>query len=159
MSAEEFETRRGLARTAHGALIPVPEALRISAGEYRLMNLVIDKTRGITAYSCTARLFSQTQRLARAAIDGGCTFPHCPAPPGWCELDHLINYAQGGPTRVDLAGLACRPHNNNAKKQGWQTQMINGRVAWIPPRWIDPTQTPRYNNLHRTDWTPPQATD
>jgi hypothetical protein len=151
MTAEDFEARNGLARTGHGALIPVPEAIRMTAGEYRLMNVVIDRTKGITAYSSTARLFSETQRLARAAVDGGCTFPDCPAPPGWCELDHLVDYAVGGPTRVDFAGLACRPHNNTAKKQGWRTEMINGRVAWIPPRWIDPEQEPRYNDLHRTE--------
>ena len=148
MSAEDFERRQGLARTGHGALIPLPEAMRISAGEYRLMNVVVDKTHGITAYSSTARLFSETQRLARAAIDGGCTFPNCPAPPGWCELDHLIDFAAGGPTRVDFAGLACLPHNNTAKKQGWRTVTINGRVGWIPPRWIDPQQEPRFNHLH-----------
>jgi hypothetical protein len=151
MSAEDFEQRKGLARTGHGALLPVPEAMRLTGNEYRLMNVVIDKTKGIIAYSSTARLFSQTQRLARTAIDGGCTFPDCPAPPGWCELDHIINYGRGGPTRVDLAGLACRYHNNDAKKQGWQTQMINGRVGWIPPRWIDPEQRPRFNHLHDTD--------
>ena len=151
MTAEDFEQRRGLARTGHGALLPVPEAIRLTGNEYRLMNVVVDKTKGITAYSSTARLFSETQRLARAAVDGGCTFPDCPAPPGWCELDHIINYAFGGPTRVDFAGLACRYHNNDAKKQGWQTRMINGRVAWIPPKWADPQQRPRYNHLHDTE--------
>jgi hypothetical protein len=151
MTADDYEQRKGLARSGHGALIPVPEALRMAAGEYRLMNVVIDKTKGITAYSSTARLFSETQRLARAAVDGGCTFPHCPAPPGWCEVDHVIEWATSRQTRVDLAGLACRPHNNTAKKQGWRTEMINGRVAWIPPRWLDPEQRPRYNELHRTE--------
>ena len=114
------------------------------------MNVVIDKTQGITAYSSTARLFSENQRLARAAIDGGCTFPHCPAPPGWCEFDHIIDWAKGGPTRIDLGGLGCRTHNNDAKKQGWRNTIINGRVAWIPPPWIDPQQKPRYNHLHDT---------
>jgi hypothetical protein len=60
MTAADYESRRGLARTGHGALIPVPEAMRITAGEYRLMNVVIDKTKGITAYSSTARLHSET---------------------------------------------------------------------------------------------------
>ena len=154
MTAEQFESRQGLARTAHGALLPVPEAMRLTGGEYRLLNVVIDKTKGITAYSSAARLFTENQRLARAAIDGGCTFPNCNAPPGWCELDHVIDWAAGGPTRVDLANLACRYHNNDAKKQGWRTVMINGRVAWIPPAWIDPEQKPRYNDLHRTELSP-----
>jgi hypothetical protein len=33
--------------------------MRISAGDYRLMNVVIDKTQGITAYSSTQRLFTE----------------------------------------------------------------------------------------------------
>lgn len=154
MTAEDFQTRTGLARTAHGALIPVGQAMRLTGNEYRLMTVVIDKTRGITAYSDTARLFTENQRLARAALDGGCTFPHCPAPPGWCELDHVIDWAKSRITRLDLAGLACRTHNNTAKKQGWRTEMINGRVGWIPPHWIDPQQRPQFNHLH--DTSPPE---
>jgi hypothetical protein len=151
MSAEDFEHRKGLARSGHGALIPVPEAMRMTGNEYRLMNVVIDKTKGITAYSTTARLHTEAQRLARAAIDGGCTFPNCNAPPGWSEMDHVIDYAEHGPTQVDLAVLACRYHNNDAKKQGWRSTLINGRAAWIPPKWIDPKQKPRYNHLHDTE--------
>ena len=69
-----------------------------------------------------------------------------PAP--WCEVDHVIDHALGGPTSVDSAVLACRYENNTRKKQGWQSARINGRAAWIPPKWIDPEQKPRYNHLH-----------
>jgi hypothetical protein len=148
MTAEQFESRRGLARTAHGALVPVPEAFRMSAGEYRLMNVVIDKTRGITAYSNTQRLFTELQRLALAAVDGGCTFPECPMPAPWAEIDHAIDHARGGPTSVDNGVLACRHDNNIRKKQGWRSTRINGRAAWIPPTWIDPAHKPRYNHVH-----------
>ncbi len=116
MTVEQYETRRGLARTGHGALIPVPEAFRMTGGEYRLMNVVIDKTKGITAYSSTARLHSELQRLARAAIDGGCTFPHCPAPPSWCEIDHVINYAHTG----QIAG--SREQQRSAQGAGREQQ-------------------------------------
>jgi len=151
MTAEDFAQRQGLARTAHGALIPVGEAMRIAAAEYRLLNVVIDKTRGITGYSDTARLYPENARLALAALDGGCTFPHCHAPPGWCEIDHALDWAFGGRTTLDNAVMACRYHNNDAKKQGWTSTRINDRAAWIPPPWIDPDQKPRYNELHRTD--------
>jgi hypothetical protein len=151
MTAEDFERRAGLARSGHGALIPVPEAIRISAGEYRLMNVVIDKTKGITAYSDTARLYSQNQRLAMAAVDGGCTFPNCPAPPGWCEIDHCTEWAKTHRTRTDDGVLSCRTHNVIAKQQGWTSTRIAGRAAWIPPKWIDPAQRPRYNHLHQVD--------
>ena len=151
MSAEDFEARTGLARTGHGALVPVPEAIRMTGNEYRLMNVVIDKTQAITAYSSTARLFTEAQRLALAALDGGCTFPNCPAPPGWCEIDHLNEWATHRRTRIDDGLLACRTHNVTAKQQGWRSTRLNGRAAWIPPQWIDPQQRPRYNHLHDTE--------
>ena len=154
MTAEQYEHRQGLARTAHGALIPVPEAMRMAAGEYRLMNVVIDKTKGITAYSSLQRLHTEQQRLALAAVDGGCTFPDCSMPAPWCEVDHVIDHAVGGPTSVDLAVLACRYENNTRKKQGWKSARINGRAAWIPPKWIDPEQKPRYNHLHNLEPPP-----
>jgi hypothetical protein len=151
MTAEAFATHRGLARTGHGALLPVPEALRIAAAEYRLMNVVLHKTKGITGYSSTQRLFTEQQRLAILAADGpGCSFPGCPMPIHWCQLDHTTDYAQGGPTRVDAGVLACRYHNVTAKAHGWRSTRINGRAAWVPPRQLDPDQTPRFNDLHHT---------
>jgi hypothetical protein len=151
MTQEQYETGKGLARTAHGALVPASEAFRWAGGDLRLMAVVIDKIKGITAYSSLQRLFTEQQRLALAALDGGCTFPNCPAPPGMCEIDHSIDHALGGPTSVANGGLACRYDNRERKKQGWQPVRINGRVAWIPPRWVDPKQKPRYNELHRTE--------
>jgi hypothetical protein len=151
MTQEQYLTGQGLARTSHGALIPASEAFNWAAGDYRLMTVVIDKINGITAYSSIHRLFTEAQRLARAAIDGGCTFPRCPVPANWCEMDHLIDYAEGGPTTVANAGLACHYENRERKKQGWKPVHINGRVAWIPPKWIDPEQKPQYNYLHNPD--------
>jgi hypothetical protein len=155
MTQQQYEQRTGLATTGHGALIPVGEAMRISAGEYRLMNVVIDKTKGVTAYSPLRRLFTEQQRLAMIALDGpGCTFPHCPVPAAWCEADHTIDHAKGGPTSINYGVLACRYENNERKKQGWTSTRINGRAAWIPPKWIDPEQKPRYNFLHNQDPPP-----
>ena len=157
MTATDFERRTGLARTSHGALIPVREAIRMAAGEYRLMNVVIDKTKGITGYSDTARLFPENARLAMIAHDGGCTFPNCPATPAMCEIDHIHDWSKIPRTRIDEGVPACHPHNDYAKKHGWRSTRINGRAAWIPPKWIDPEQRPRFNHLHDTG--PPQPAD
>ena len=58
------------------------------------------------------------------------------------------------PTDVENGVPACGFHNREAKRQGWRSTRINGRAAWIPPRWIDRDQKPRYNQLHTTDPQP-----
>jgi hypothetical protein len=83
------------------------------------------------------------------ARDGGCTFPGCPAPPGRCQAMHLTAWADGGPTTIDNGGLGCHFDHRERINQGWRTQLINERVAWIPPRWIDVDQRPQFNDLHQ----------
>ncbi len=151
MTTDQYLSGDGLARTSHGAQVPASDVLTWAGGDYRLLLAVLDTVQGVTHYSSTRRLFSENQRLVRHAIDGGCTFPDCPTPALWCEVDHTIDYAESGTTDVRLAGLACDYDNRERKKQGWRPVHIQGRVAWIPPRWIDPEQTPRFNNLHRPD--------
>lgn len=154
MTSEQYLTGTGLARTAHGADVPVRDVFTWAGGDYRLFLTVLDTIHEVSHYSATRRLFSENQRLARHAIDRGCTFPDCPMPALWCEIDHSIDHSAGGPTSVTNAALACDYHNRTAKAQGWRPEHINGRVAWTPPRWIDPHQQPRYNHLHNTDPPP-----
>lgn len=151
MTAEQYATGDGLARTSHGAQVPVRDVLDWAGGDYRLFLTVLDTVKGVTAYSSTRRLFTENQRLVRHAVDGGCTFPDCPMPAMWCEIDHTLDYAETGTSDIRLAGMACDYDNRERKKQGWTPKHINGRVAWIPPPWIDPEQRPRFNNLHRPD--------
>jgi hypothetical protein len=154
MTAEQYATGQGLARTSHGALVPVRDVFDWATGDYRLFLTVLDTIQGVTAYSSTRRLFSENQRLALIARDQGCTFPDCPMPAPWCEIDHSIDHAHGGPTTVTNGALLCDYDNRHRKKQGWQPTHINARVAWTPPTWIDPHQQPRYNLLHNTDPPP-----
>ena len=149
MTDHAYRTGTGLARTSHGALIPARDALDWAGGDHRLMAVVLDNTKGITAYSSLHRCFTEQQRLAMIARDGGCTFPHCDAPPGQCQAMHLTDHAITGHTRIDDGGLGCYFDHRERVKQGWKTRLINGRVAWIPPPWIDPHQKPQYNQLHR----------
>ena len=81
-------------------------------------------------------------RLALTARDRGCTFPGCDRPrPG------------PTPTTSSPTPTAARPRSTTAPSSAATTTansptrlarpMINGRPHWIPPTWIDPTQTPR----------------
>ncbi|WP_375499498.1 DUF222 domain-containing protein [uncultured Jatrophihabitans sp.] len=142
MTAQDYATGTGFASTGHGAQVPTREAMSWAGGDYRLFLTVLDSVKGITAYSSTHRLFTEGQRLAMIARDGGCAFPGCLAPPGWCQAAHIIDYINGGPTTVANGMLLCGFHHREYVRQGWTVRLVDGRPEWTPPRWIDPEQKP-----------------
>ena len=59
-----------------------------------------------------SRLFTQKQRIAMAARDGGCVIEGCDRPPSWCEAHHIDEWtAHGGLTDVEDGVLLCRHHH------------------------------------------------
>ncbi|MGN6607495.1 MAG: DUF222 domain-containing protein [Jatrophihabitans sp.] len=141
----------GMATTGHGGIIPASEAIRWAGGDARVVLVALEKMGAVTALSGEQRLFTPQQRRAMTARDRGCTFPGCTAPPGWCEAHHVTDYAVTRRTSIDDGALACGYHHREAFRQGWTTTMIGGRPYWVPPRWIDPTQTPVRNTVHDLD--------
>ncbi len=144
----QYLSGTGLARTAHGALVPAGEALAWGRGDIELLCVAMNSVREITAHGNTHRLFTRTQRLAIAARDGGCTFPSCPEPPGRRQINHVQRHEHSGPTSIGNGALACRYNHREHEKLGWRNSMINGVPYWIPPKWIDPEQKPQRNTLH-----------
>ncbi|WP_375476602.1 DUF222 domain-containing protein [uncultured Jatrophihabitans sp.] len=138
----------GCAQAGHGGVLTAREAIRQAGGDATVVTVALDDMLAVTALSGEHRIFTRRQRRALAARDLGCTFPGCPAPPGWCEAHHATDYAITGQTSVDDGGLVCGYDHRERVRQGWTTRMINGRMWWIPPPWIDPNQTPVRNTLH-----------
>ncbi|MGV8896656.1 MAG: DUF222 domain-containing protein [Rhodoglobus sp.] len=89
----------------------------------------------------TQRLFSRQQRLALAAVDGGCVWNGCHAPPSWCHAHHVKEFGQGGLTDIDNGVLLCPEHHHLLHASGYQMKMINGRPWLLAPPWLDPGQT------------------
>jgi hypothetical protein len=147
LTLEQVEARTGLATTANGGRISVPQALRIAA-EADLVPVVLGDAGGVLGYGLTRRTASPGQRRALAARDGGCSFPGCDRPPDWCETHHVIGWVDGGRTDLDNLTLACGFHHREHRKRGWTCHITNGVPYWRPPRWIDPIQTLRRNTTH-----------
>lgn len=89
------------------------------------------------------RLFSSGQRRAAAMRDGGCLWPGCPAPPGWCELAHVEAWASGGSTDLRNAALLCPYHHRRFDRDGWKLESHAGARYLIPPAWVDVWRRPR----------------
>jgi hypothetical protein len=91
----------------------------------------------------SARLASASQRSALAIRDGGCIWPRCEAPPGWCEVAHVTAWAEGGSTDLDNLVLFCAFHHRCFDHDDWQLMTRDGRRYLIPPAWVDRARTPR----------------
>lgn len=88
------------------------------------------------------RRFTPRQRVGLAARDGGCLFPDCDRPPSWCEAHHIIPWATGGKTDLADGVLLCKHHHLLLHNNGWRIQRAGADYSLIPPRSLDPTQTP-----------------
>lgn len=90
-----------------------------------------------------ARLFTTAQRRALTIRDGGCVWPGCPAPPGWCEVAHLISWLQGGATDLKNGVLMCPFHHRRLDLDGWCLEWRTDELWLIPPPHVDAFRTPR----------------
>ena len=147
MTLEQLESRTGLATTAHGGVISVPQALRIAA-EADIVPVVLGDAGGVLGYGLTRRTASTGQRRALAARDGGCSSRGAIGPRIGAKPTTWSRWADGGRTDLDNLTLVCGFHHREHRKRGWACQMTDGVPHWRPPRWIDSTQTPRRNTTH-----------
>jgi len=141
-------TERDLAsRTGLALLEGQSESISVATAERHacdagIVPIVIDAYGDVVALGRETRLYTRRQRLALAVRDGGCRFPECTRPPSWAEAHHITPWSEGGST--DLAGgvLLCRHHHLLLHNNGWQFTRINGELAVVPPRSLDPDQRP-----------------
>jgi Domain of unknown function (DUF222)/HNH endonuclease len=145
MTAEQFETRTGLATTSFGQKLSVDQALRV-AGQASIAWVVHDSKGGVRNYGTTQRCATEKQTLALIARDQGCAFPGCTDPPEWTEKHHIIPWREGGPTDLENLCLLCDFHHDRIDSHGWRVTMLDGVPWFVPPAWLDPAQAPRRNH-------------
>ncbi|MBW4042001.1 MAG: DUF222 domain-containing protein [Acidobacteria bacterium] len=84
------------------------------------------------------RFFTEAQRRAMVARDGGCAGICGGAPPSWCDAAH-IRPAGYGPTSIENGILLCWHCHQLLDQHGWQVTREHGRWWWTPPPHVDPT--------------------
>jgi hypothetical protein len=103
------------------------------------------------------RLFNTKQREILAAKFGGCMDPDCDRAPSWCEAHHIrFVVRDGGKTTILNAILLCKYHHLKYHNDGYEIVLDgdgNGKYWKIPPKSVDPAQTPvpmplKTRNLH-----------
>jgi hypothetical protein len=84
----------------------------------------------------TTRIVPKGLRRALEVRDGGCTFPGCDAPSSWCDLHHVVHWADGGPTSAENLASLCRHHHGVTHRRGWEMTAdphMQHRFTWTRP--------------------------
>ncbi|WP_081729904.1 HNH endonuclease signature motif containing protein [Williamsia sp. D3] len=160
MTKQQLDEAAGIARTASGVDMPVKDAVELAARADWSLAVFANHSADVLYFARAKRTAQQGQRMALFAKDRGCTSPGCRNPISWTEIHHTTAWADGGLTDIDVLAPACIPHHAmiGPGEDQWQTVMVTdgpdtGRVAWIPPKYIDPDQQPRINRAHHADHT------
>ncbi|GAA1460594.1 HNH endonuclease signature motif containing protein [Williamsia maris] len=112
----------------------------------RLAGVGLDLNGAPVSITAPERLFTGAARKVVLLRDRGCI--KCGAPASWCDVHHIVRFADGGPTTVDNGCLLCRSCHTAVHHNGWEIVMGADRHPWlIPPATVDPRRRalPAYN--------------
>jgi hypothetical protein len=85
-------------------------------------------------------------RRAVVVRDGGCAFPGCSVPARWCDIHHVVHWADHGPTSIGNCVTLCGRHHRLLHHSDWRIEMASGIPEFHPPSWLG--SLPRRNPLH-----------
>jgi len=124
--------------------IPVPMARDLANDSF--LRLVFHRAGDIRAVSHLGRTINRALRTALVHRDTTCVVPGCGTSYG-LEIDHIIPFAEGGPTSLDNLALLCHHHHFLKTYEGWTLERIDppeerttGKApptggSTGPPRW------------------------
>jgi hypothetical protein len=118
--------------------IPVPMARDMANDSF--LRLVFHRAGDIRAVSHLGRTINRQLRTALVHRDTACVVPGCGTTFG-LEIDHIVPFAEGGPTSLDNLALLCHHHHFLKTYEGW----ILSREGTGPegtPRWRFEPQPP-----------------
>ncbi|MEJ1922942.1 HNH endonuclease signature motif containing protein [Microbacterium sp. KHB019] len=140
VTAEDYATGSGWATVMNtGDRIPSRVAAQTGCAG-GIQRVLFDDNGRIAALGTTARIFNALQRRAITLRDGGCIIPGCTVPASWCEIHHVTEHADGGPTHTDNGVLLCWWHHRNLHLSEWRIRMNHGAPEVRGPRWWDRDQ-------------------
>ncbi|MDL5351565.1 HNH endonuclease signature motif containing protein [Microbacterium sp. zg-YB36] len=77
---------------------------------------------------------SRAQRRFLRGRDEHCRFPGCRAAVWHCDIDHTVDYAHGGPTRVCNLAHLCKRHHMLKHNTAWTVEQHPGGIlVWTSP--------------------------
>lgn len=150
LSLEELEGRaktHGI--TAHGHELNATE-LRQLLAHSKIIPEVLGGQGEILDIGRAQRDYPEYMRIGITARDRGCIVPGCTAQEEHCEIHHIWWWSQGGVTAVHWAAMLCTRHHHDVHAGLLRTVPHGGVPHVILPKFVDPAQKPRRNQVNCT---------
>ena len=106
----DINTARRVCEMADGTVI-APKLLVPWLTQAEFERVIFDTPKRVLEIGAKRRFFTGALRRAIELRDRHCTFPGCRIPANRCDIDHIIEYSQGGPTTQANGRLRCPAHN------------------------------------------------
>ncbi|MGH8944552.1 MAG: DUF222 domain-containing protein [Acidimicrobiia bacterium] len=100
----------GLHETTNGHVLDV-ETIRQLACDASITRIVFDSSSEILDVGRKTRVISPALRRAVVARDRHCVYPGCDRDATWCDVHHIVHWADGGETILANLCLLCRYHH------------------------------------------------
>ena len=119
--------------TSTGIQVHPHDVLRAAlAGHVR--RVVVDSAGVVIDLGRRKRLFTGAAREAAMLLLRRCDHPGCDLTADWCDVDHAVEWADGGTTDQSNSGIECSRHNVTKSKRRWRTRRADdGRRYTIRP--------------------------
>lgn len=112
---------------------PVPVAMARDMANDSFLRFVFHRAGDIRSVSHFGRTINRHLRTALAHRDRCCVVPGCGVPFG-LEIDHVVPFAEGGPTELDNLALLCHHHHYLKTYEGWTLERTgtedDGSPTW-----------------------------
>ena len=115
---------------------PIPVATARALANDGVLKVVVTKGVDVVAVAHAGRTIPAHLRTALEARDPRCVIPGCDVRDR-LEIDHLLAFAEGGPTSLDNLARICHRHHYLKTHQGWV--LGGGPGAWT---WDRPEERP-----------------
>jgi hypothetical protein len=100
----------GLHETTAGQVLDVESILQLAC-DSSLTRVVFDSPSEIIDVGRKTRVISPALRRAVVARDRHCIYPGCDRDATWCDVHHIVHWADGGETVLTNLCLLCRYHH------------------------------------------------
>ena len=150
----------GLHESEFGEVIPISDLRRLAC-DASVTRIVLGPDSGPLDVGRKARVVPHALRLAVIARDKHCAWPGgCDRHPRWCDVHHIIAWADSGETRLDNLQLLYRYHHTPTGSRS--ARLISGQDAsavaaalmcvgspWIPTCGLEAGADPSRGRPHR----------